>query len=220
MEKMSDRYKKWDRWIEIIKTEITDLAIHQNIFWEVQNIIKNNPKLDKPSSFYQFMGSTFAAYALMSIRRQVKINKDSISFARLLQEIYDNPKDISRKRFVSLYERSIVRDLADRDFNKFTKPGLEHIDPVLVSGDLHRLRTQAKKCEAFADKTVAHIDLAKPKQIPVFKDLNDTIGVLCVLLKRYWLLFRAEGLVSVLPTYQYDWKAIFREPWIVRQSKE
>lgn len=34
------------------------------------------------------------------------------------------------------------------------------------------------------------------------------------LIKKCFLLFRAVGLVSVLPTWQYDWKAVFREAWI------
>lgn len=211
---MGDRYSKWNRWMDIIYVEITELVIHQDIFWQVQDLIKNNPKLQRPSAFYKFMGRTYSAFALMSIRRQVKVNDDSISFARLLSEICDNPKELSRERYVALYKGAFALERANKDFNKFSKPGCEHIDPVLVKRDLDKLRAQAKKCETFADKTVAHLDKSKPKQIPVFKDLDNSIELLCALLKKYWLLFRAESLLSILPTYQYDWKAVFREPWI------
>jgi len=40
----------------------------------------------------------------MGIRRQIKINEDSISFAKLLKEICDTPEILSRDRFVALYK--------------------------------------------------------------------------------------------------------------------
>jgi len=211
---MDDRFDKWNEWLDIIYSEITDLSINRHIFREVQNIIKNNLKIQKPSSFYEFLGSVYAASALMGIRRQVKIDGDSISFARLLKEICDTPEILSRNRFVALYKENMDRRFADRDFDRFAGKVKCHVDPDLVKSDLKNFKDKVKKCEKYADQRVAHIDKRAMKNIPTHKNLDDCIDLLEELMKKYYLLFRAKSLVSILPIFQYDWKAIFRERWL------
>lgn len=212
---MDDRFDKWNKWLDVIYSEITTLSVNRNIFWEVQDIIKNNPKIQKPSSFYEFLGGVYVTSALIGVRRQVKIDKNSISFARLLKEICDIPQVLSRTRFVSLYKGSTAEQFADRDFDKFAGKAGSHVDPDLVNFDLEKLKKKAKECEKYADRRVAHFDRRAIKNIPTFADLDDYIDFLEELIRKYYLLFRATSLVSILPVYQYDWKAIFREPWLL-----
>src|SRR3990172_7876188 len=109
MQTMSNaRFSKWNRWLDVIFSEITTLAANKHIFWEIQTIIKNNPKIQKPSAFYEFLGSVYASSAVIAVRKQVKIDKNSISFARLLQEIHDDPMVLSRSRFVALYKGRMI----------------------------------------------------------------------------------------------------------------
>jgi hypothetical protein len=211
---MNERFAKWNRWLDIIYAQVTDLAVYRHIFWEVQNIIKNNPNIQKASSFYTFLGTSYVALAVMGVRRQLKQDKQSISFVRLLQEIIETPHVLSRKRFVALYTGSVVGHLADRDFDQFSGNGKEHIDPNIVKQDLEKLRELGLKCEEFADKRIAHYDQQAPKNLPTFNELDACIDYLEELLKKYWLLFRAVALLSVLPTWQYDWTEIFQEPWL------
>ncbi len=150
----------------------------------------------------------------MGIRRQIKIDDDSISFARLLKEISDTPEVLSRNRFVALYKGSTVEHFADRDFDEFAGKEGNHVDPSLVKKDFENLKEKAKELEKYADKRIAHLDKRKPKTIPKFKDVDDCIDFLEELMKKYYLLFHAKSLLSILPVYQYDWKAIFREPWL------
>jgi hypothetical protein len=93
---MDGRLKKWLGWLEVIEKDIQQLLIRQYIFWEVQDIIKNNKDIQIPSVFYEYLGQTYIAYIAMGIRRQVKNHKDSISFARLLKEISETPRVLSR----------------------------------------------------------------------------------------------------------------------------
>ncbi len=212
---MDNRFNKWNKWLDIIYLEIRSLSVNRNIFWEVQNIIKNNPKIQKPSSFYEFLGSTYVVSALMGVRRQIKINKDSISFAKLLKEICDTPEILSRDRFVALYKGSTVEHLANRHFDKFAGKVGSHVDSDLIRLNLEELKIKVRKCEKFADQRIAHFDKRASKNIPTFKDLDDCINFLEELIKMCYLLFRAVSLTSILPVYQYDWKAIFREPWLL-----
>jgi len=224
---MDDRFNKWNKWIDMIRSEITRLSIDRNIFWEVQDIIKNNPKIQKPSSFYDFLRNAYAASALMGVRRQVKIDKDSISFAKLLREICDNPEILSRTRYFAHYKGNSVEEIAKRlgitvekyrsqDFNQFAGKAGDHVDPELIKLDLGELKSKAQQCEKYADQRVAHLDKKAISNIPTFTDLDKCIDFLEMLIKKYYLLFRARVLTRILPESQnkYDWKAIFKEAWI------
>jgi len=77
---------------------------------------------------------------------------------------------------------------------------------------LENLKVKARKCEKYADQRIAHFDKGVIKNVPTFKDLDDCIDFLEGLTKMCYRLFHAVSLTSILPVYQYDWKAIFREP--------
>jgi len=224
---MDDRFNKWNKWIDVILSEITKLSIDRHIFWEVQDIISNNPKIQKPSKFYNFLRNIYAASALMGVRKQVKIDKDSISFAKLLQEICNTPKILSRTRFFANYKGSTVEKIAklmgstveefeSRNFDQFAGKTGDHVDPELIKLDLGELKSKAQKCEKYADQRVAHFDKKAISNIPTFTDLDKCIDFLEMLIKKYYLLFRASVLTRILPESQneYDWKAIFKEAWI------
>lgn len=117
---MNERLIKWIKWLKVIHDDIRSLLLNRNIFWEVQNIIKLNKDIQKPSSFYQYLGDTYVAYSASAIRRQIKIDNQSISFARLLSEIVEDPIPLSRSYYKSLYIGSTVEEFADADFDKFT----------------------------------------------------------------------------------------------------
>jgi len=168
---MNNRLEKWDRWLVSIYKEITNLSHYRHIFLEVQKIINNNQKINKPNVFYVYFIMSYTALVLMGIRRQVKFNRNSISFAMFLKEISESPKFLSEN----------------------------HINPEEVEKDIDDLQKKAKLCEKFADKTIAHHDIQKPIIIPKFKDVNDSIDFLEELIKKYYSLFHAQSLFSTTP---------------------
>jgi hypothetical protein len=219
-----EQFAIWDRWLEHVKGEITRLSVNRHIFWEVQEIIKKNPNIQKPSSFYEWMGNLYATDAVIGVRRLLDPDaKDiSISLARLLTEIERNPGVISRQRFLSLYKHSDyspdmkrhLEKLANRDFDRFAGEGKSHIDPSSIKADLLNLQEKAKNLYRYANKRVAHFDREALTELPTFNELNECLDFLETLLKKYMLLFRAVAYMRVLPVWQYDWRAIFREAWI------
>ena len=207
-------YHKWQQWLEIIYKEIQLLSIYNNVFWEVQKIVKKNTNIQKPSSFYDFMARSYIAFSAMSIRRLVKIDKNGVSLARLLSEMVRHPKTITKDRFAIPYMGTVVEDHIDRDFRKYADRAGQYFDPHIAEKDLKALKRCASKIEAFADKRIAHHDKKPPRNLPCFKDIDKCLKTLEALLKKYSLLFTATAITNVLPVYQYDWKAIFRERWI------
>lgn len=205
----------WTGWLEVIRDEIRQLLTYQDIFWSVQEIVKKNKRIQKPSMFFQYLGDTYVTYAVIGIRRQVKRDRDSISFAKLLDAIAINPKQLSREYFKNLYKGFNAEILnADRTFDEFSGIGKDHICPKMVRSDFDKLMSTAKKVETFADKRVAHHDKQGPEIIPTFADADECIQLLDKLYVKYYKVFYAVGMKTLLPTYQYNWKEIFTVPWI------
>lgn len=80
----------------------------------------------------------------------------------------------------------------------------------MVKTDLETVKLQAKKIEDFADKRIAYHDKKKPKKLPTFTEVDDCINLLDQLYVKYHLAFHSSSMESLMPTYQYNWKAIFQ----------
>ena len=76
--------------------------IKRHVYRKVRTIIQRNPHLHKPRSFYDFMGATFAAFAVIAVRRQREAMK------LLLSSIEKNPQILSRERFVEIFTTKIL----------------------------------------------------------------------------------------------------------------
>jgi hypothetical protein len=160
------------------------------------------------------------SHSVIGMRRQLKVDSQSISLARLLTEMAETPEVVSRKYYKALYAGAVVAGFADRDFDKFSEPGAPHISKTMVLHDLAKLGDAGRKLEEYADRRVAHRDKREIKSPPLFRDGDAFIDLLDKLYVKYHLLFHASWMRSLMPTYQYDWKAIFREPWIPAEPGE
>ncbi len=198
-----------------IHTDIENLLVIRFVFRGVRSIIQANPRLDQPSSFYSWMGATYVTAAAVGCRRHATIRNDSVSFARLLQEISLAPSVLSRERHVSKYAAaSQPISVADREFDSLAGTGQPHLDSSRVTADLEKLTVVARPIKRYTDTALAHLDEGGPESIPTFNDLDACLDLLEALLKKYLLIIKAQGWDPILPVWQYDWTAIFREPWI------
>lgn len=238
--KMSPKLKKWRKWMKTIEKEIYGLVVDANMFWEVQDIIRENTRIQKPSAFYSYLGRTYLSHALAGLRRQIKPQKDSISLVGLLEEIAKTPEELSRSYYrslcaypdgsdliqiemegregleeVGITDTSQPKDLTQMDdFAPYADASGKHVCPKMVKDDLKALKSAVEKHEEFADKRIAHWDKGEPDVIPTFGELDDCIKLLDKTYVKYHLLFYAEGTDTLMPTYQYEWKKIFLEPWL------
>jgi hypothetical protein len=206
---MDQKLKKWIKWLKVIESEIVPLVEAKDIFWSLQEMIKENIQIQKPSRFYNYMGNTYQAFILMGIRRQVKIDNQSISFARLLLDIECYPDKISRKYYLQIGDCFT----ANNDFDRFCdNPEDPHISSKIVHDDLIELKKVACICENFADRTIAHRDKRESKIIPRFRDADDAVDCLEKLYVKYHNVFHAEWMED-LKAPKKDWKKIFNYPW-------
>jgi hypothetical protein len=62
---MDQRLKKWIKWLKVCKDEIQSLLVYRDIFLNVQKLIKKNKTIQKPSSFYRYLGDTYISHAVV-----------------------------------------------------------------------------------------------------------------------------------------------------------
>jgi hypothetical protein len=232
-----EHFGEWDLWLDRVRKDIENVVIGRHVYEEVEALVRENPSLHQPSSFYDLMTTTFSAWAAMAVRRQMEA--DSVSLARLLAAIEKRPKVISRKRFVSIYIAKIrpasmvqaaeelvprasgaylpgpefFEDIANRTFDKYVAADAEHVVGSLVNAERRSLWEKAEKVQAFASKRIAHL-VEQPTEIPTMDELGECVDAFENTVLRYLMLFRASAPSRLLPTWQYDWKAIFRMPWL------
>jgi len=214
-------FNKWNEWLELIYNEVTTLFINRYFFQEVQKMLKNNPKTNKPNHFHNFFAVAYTDSAIIRVRRQIKPNEESISIARLMADMMKHPQVLSRERYVALYKGSPSEDLADADFDHFSRKVKAHLDPTLIKEHNDILEKKAQKIETYADKRVAHWDEKwngkKMGEIPKYIDLDECIDYLGELFKKYYLLLTGKSFAQITPTLGYDWQEIFEVAWLQRK---
>ena len=149
----------------------------------------------------------------MGLRRQLKIHPDSVSLAGLLDDMAANSMLLSRRRFVGLYP-AVQQKHADSVFDKYAGLGAAHVDAASVRADVDKLGSLTQRCEEYADRLVAHHDRRGISATPTYQELNEAMDFTESLLRKYYLLLRADSLASVTPTFLYPWKRIFEVAWL------
>ncbi len=206
-----ERFKKWGEWIMVIDEDVENAILSRHIRQEVAAIIDTNPRIQRPSSFYEWMAAVYSDSGLMAVRRQLDKDPQSISLARLLSEIATYPRVLSRARFVGMYKPEL-QNVPHHEFDRHVASGTNHIDPTVVQTDLDALDKRTRDVERYGTKRVAHFDEKAPKNIPTFQELDDVLDLIHELRVKYLFLLRALSYQE--PVWTYDWKAIFREPWV------
>lgn len=207
-------FNKWNVWLEVIYDEVQGLLVNRQIYHDMEGIVRTNPKIQIESAFYEWMGILYASTQATGVRRQIDPRPDVISFVNLLGEIKDEPEVLDRERYRTLSGGGLSKEAADRDFDRYAGEGQPHIDPQRVDADLTEMRQKADKIRIFANRRIVHFDRSDFNALPVFSELDECLDLIETLLKKYLKLFRANATLPIVPKWEYDWKKIFKTPWI------
>jgi hypothetical protein len=208
-------YERWDKWFEELEAQARQLFTQRHIYYEVREIVRNNSRIQKPTDFFFWLSVWYASSMTVAVRKQSDNSRDSVSYRRLLEDIKAHPEVISRTRFKQRFVDGNYREhLADLDFDRYVGAGREHIDPAVVQSEIDELEAKTAKIRHYVNKRVAHHDKKEFKAIPQYSDLDEAIDYIGSLYKRYFLIFRCLDPRELLPHWGYDWKGVFRHPWL------
>ncbi|MGA9771418.1 MAG: hypothetical protein WBV94_20460 [Blastocatellia bacterium] len=220
MSKQNDQlHEKWKKWLEHLSDEVIELHTNRHIFLDVQDIINQNPSI-QPSDFNEWTAKMYGSAMSIAVRRQAINDEKSISFRCLLEEIKVNPTVMSRTRFKNDFvDTNYPEFMADRRFDEIAGAGREYLDTVGINADIQTLIDKTAKLHKYVNKRVAHHDRKEFTEIPTFGDLHEAIDYLEEILTKYWSLFTAFH-ISVCLRRHYDWRDVFRYPWITQGYTE
>jgi hypothetical protein len=93
MRPIAQEFQKWRQWAESIQKDVENALVHpRQVFREFAETIKGNEAhIEKHDGdvFCYFVRKCYVSHVAMAIRRQVKVNRDSVSLMRLLAEIHE-----------------------------------------------------------------------------------------------------------------------------------
>lgn len=213
-----ERRHRLIQWLETIFQDVQDLLLDDYIFWELQKVVETNANFKEASGlFTQWMASSFVQATAVGVRRQVKVDADSISMARFLDEVDKYPSLVSRSHYMSLYagKEAWLLEIGEHDFDTVAGVGATNLPVALVQQHFAELKAAVGGLEHYVDRRVAHYDkrgLARPT--PTFADLTASLRTLEGLIILYWRLLKGQSMTTMLPTIQFDWQDIFRFAWV------
>jgi hypothetical protein len=210
-----DRTSKWKRWLNDLRDEVSQLLISREVYIEVRNIVAANPAVRTNNRLITWMTWNYVQGMLIGVRRLVDSRTDTISLVRLLREMEMHSDLLTREAHVQLYSEDDTEWQAHGTFDNLAGEGASAYPRDKLLNDRERLLVLWKKLKPLANKRIAHLDEAKNVgSLPKYQDLDDIVDEIERQVKHYCLLIEARDYVSLQPVPQYDWKAIFRVPWL------
>lgn len=204
---------KWERWFGEIRNQIYSAMESHLVYTEVSQIINANAVVARGGVFVERLSLWYADHIIMAIRRQAKIDKQSVSLARLITEIGESPHLVGREHWRELMRGYAVESLADSMFDRLAGAGEAHMKSAAISADLAQLAAMVKKCEAWADKRVAHHDKRRAPKAPTHDEVKAALDAQGKMLQKYHVLVTGDAIAFTTPEIQYNWKAVFDISW-------
>jgi len=162
---------------------------------------------------------------VIAIRRELDSDSNTVCLGRLLDEIAQRPKVITRARYLG--------EIAEDDFryrmlwNTFDDFGVisqsatasltDYLDPTGISVDRKRLLKVARPVLAYANQLVAH--RSETEHVPVtLGDVNRAVEVIEEVFLKYYAIIVGPSVMGLEPSIIHDWMKPFEIPWFVREE--
>lgn len=151
----------------------------------------------------------------MGIRRQLDSGRDTVSLINLLNDMKTYCRLLTRKQHLTLYKEG-RKSSGDSAFDSLSGEATNVFPVKRLEQDLQELEKIQNLHKTYIDRRIAHYDkIGQVQNLGTFQDLDNAVASFEQMVIRYSLLLMAQHVSSLLPVPQYDWKLIFRQPWIL-----
>ena len=204
-----------------MSTDLTDMLGKREMFWDLQEVAKENPNVLKPASFFDWMCRNYVVAQTVGIRSFVDQSKDSHSLWRMLFEILEHPGAIDRAAHVRMYRTAPMgEEFGHMSFNAVAGKRATTLGQRAIRADMRRLEDASERVRRFVNKRIAHrTNPGEIRGLPKFIEVDAALTTLDAIFCKYNLLLRAQGMRTCHATRQYDWRDVLWEPWVVKGGK-
>lgn len=206
--------RRWRRDLKRLEPVVGRLVESKHIYLEVAEIVKNNPKVNKPSSYHVWTIRNYAESSAVAVRTLLSGNRESVSLYRMVHEMSQHAKSLTRRSFLHGWDKKI-KYAGEELFDEIAGEDATHVPKHVFDKDLKKLERLRLEITRFVNRRIAHLERKKfPYAIPTFDQLHGTISQIDELYCSYKLLLTGSRPETLLPTWLYDWEDILRVPWI------
>lgn len=229
LKKLSDG-KVWTRWKERMKRvrhELHYVYSTRRKFNDVTSLFQNNEKLKSiGGEVYDWMFRMWARDIVIAIRRELDSDTNTVCLGRLLDEMAQRSKVITRARYLGdIPEDDFKYRMLWQTFDGFgivrqsdTAPLTDSLDPAGIAADRQRLVRVAKSVLAYANQLVAH--RSETEHVPVtLGDVNRTVDAIEEIFIKYYAIIVGPSLMGLEPSLIGNWMAPFEIPWLVTEEQ-
>ena len=202
-----------------MRHDMSDLFGRREIFWELQDVAKHNPRILSPRAFFDWMCWNYVSAVSTGIRGFVDQHHESRSLWRMLYEILDNPGVLDRETHARMYARGPGIAFGRDCFNA-ASGGRAVISQASIRSDLRRLENASDRIRRFVNKRIAHrTNPGQIRRLPTFNEVDAALQAIDAILVKYNFLLTAQGYDTFEATRQFSWREVLLEPWIPQGSK-
>jgi hypothetical protein len=208
--------RRWRSWLPALRFGLRELLGNREVFWQLQEVAKLNPKILKDGRFFDWMCVNYIRAQTVAIRSFDDHDRKSRSLARMIYEILENKGVINRETFVRMYMRE-SSEIARGNFDFDTLAGRNRtcLSQVTIRGDLKKIEDACERVRRFVNKRIAHLN--KPgdiRRLPTYDEVDSALNVLDEVFCKYDLLLTAQGMTTMHATSQSEWREILWEAWV------
>lgn len=213
----AQRVDKWVRWIEgPIKHNVLSMHLQRKVWNEATEMLAANP--DLPHSYWwEFMRETYSTTMAMAVRRQVDLDKQVASLARLVTEIESDAELLTLDRYLTVTTEDDDPswfDAARRTWDeRFGGTFSHHLDPTVPGHHRRELAEMGATVRRYVDKHVAHAEASAPEVVLTVNELHAGVDVIGRIFNTYVLLLTGASYGRLDPVIQHTWQEAFWVPW-------
>lgn len=215
-------FDKWVNWIEMIRKDLTQMINDKQIYTGFIETVRNNMdhiERNKGKLFCSFVRRSYAIQTAVGVRRHIRINDDSISLMRLLEQMKKCASQFTFDFYLGCY--SDVKDkenLLKLTFKNFSKDG-KIISESIIDDDINELKGIGNKVGNIVDKVYAHLDKRGSNEEVTYDELSELLVSFDKITCKYLALLTFKGYHTIKPTIQYNWEKIFSVPLDIRKTE-
>lgn len=211
----TESFKKWQEWARKIKGDLQTVIDDRSIFNQFDSVIKANLEhIEKNHGFYfcTFVRRCYVQKTASAIRRHMKVDKESISLMRLLQQIFECSDQFTYAIFLEMFpiDPSYV-NWQESTFSHFSENGI-NISKAVIARDIEKMKQIGGNLEQFVDREIAHLDKRGYEGTFTGKEIDECISSFDELTCRYLTIITGDGFSTLEASVIFDWKDIFTVP--------
>ena len=198
--------------------EVGDLLSKRSLYKDLVQIVNANPTTRRPDYFVAWLQENYAIALSLGVRRMIDTDHRSISLGRLLYELIESPRTITREAHRVLY--IALPELADGTFDRCVGEGRQFLPQSAARSDLRALEGASARVHRLVNKRYAHSSqLSAIRRMPTFEELHSALDLVDETLAKYHVLLLAESFQTAEPEPQYEWTDALRTPWLPSETR-